>query len=126
MTFEERLQYHEQWLLSMESNHSQISADLAAVVRQQAAWAEEQTRQAREQTRLAKEQRRLAEEQRRLAEGQAQLTEALVQLTQVVLRIGERQAVTEASLAALADQHRRLEELVEQFIRFRSDGGPRS
>ena len=34
MTLEERIELHEQWLLSMESNHSQFAADLAALGRE--------------------------------------------------------------------------------------------
>lgn len=33
MTPEERMEYHEQWLHSLESNHSQMASDLAQVTR---------------------------------------------------------------------------------------------
>ncbi len=94
MSLEERIEFHEQMSRSIESNLHEV----------------------------VEEQARLAEAQTRQEKAQAQLTEGLVQLTQVVLRLGERQAVTEASLAALADEHRRLEGLIQQYIRFRGDG----
>jgi hypothetical protein len=79
MTLEERVEMHEQWLLSMESNHSQFAAQLVEMERERAEFEREsrekftQISQILEQvvqhqailsTRMAE----LAEQQRQLAE----------------------------------------------------------
>lgn len=68
MSIEERIELHEQWLRSMESNHSQISADLAAVTRNQAVFAENQALLAATMVAIAEEWRKLEEAHRRLEE----------------------------------------------------------
>ncbi len=80
MTIEERIELHEQWVLSMESK-------LSRVTDQQALFEVHQTR---------------------LAETMTQLAGALVALA--------------GRMDVLAEQHRKLEETVERYIRFRGNG----
>ncbi len=89
MSLEERVEMHDQWLRSMESNHSQMASSLAELERQ------------------------------------------LEALTQLVLSLGQNQSVLFSAMArlssemeALAAQHRKLEETVERYIRFRGNGQP--
>ena len=101
MTIEERIELHDQWLLSMESNHSQIAADLAQVTRD-----------------LAQVTRDLA----RVERAQALFAEQMVV-------VGQGQALFMTNLAALEAQSqkfreelRELRELIDRYIRFRGNG----
>ena len=82
MSPEERLEFHEQWLHSLESNQQQIMADVAAVTRNQVIF----------------------------SEGLVQVVGVMVQVT--------------TSLAAVAEDLRKLKEIVERYIQFRGDGTP--
>ena len=87
MSPEERLEFHEQWLHSLESNQQQIMADVAAVTRNQVI----------------------------LSEGLAQVVGVLVQVTTSLAAVAEE-------TRTLAEDLRKLKEIVERYIQFRGDG----
>ncbi len=98
MTPEERIELHDQWLLSMESNHSQFAANLAA---------------------LEREMQRFREE---VGEFRDEAREQISEIREILLEVVQHQANLSSNMATLAEQHRKLEEAVEQYIRFRSNG----
>ena len=109
MTFEEQVAYHEQWLRSMESNHNQITADLAAVSRNLEGTTRDLAQVARNQvlftSAFAEAMARLAAEQERQARVQAEI---------------------QAELKALTERVNSLAETVNLYIRFRGDGNPKN
>ena len=81
MTLEERIELHDQWLRSMESNQSQFAASLAAL------------------------------------DGMMESTQD--QINQITGILGQ----VVQHMAALAEEHRKLAETVDRYIRFGGDGG---
>jgi hypothetical protein len=80
MTPEERIESHEQWLHSMESQQAQFAANLVVLERKQEA-------------------------------GQDQIN----QIAGILLRVAQR-------MEEIAEAQRKLQEAVDQYIRFRGDG----
>ena len=102
MTFEEQLADHEQWLRSMESNHNQLAADLAAVTRN------------------------LAEVTRNQALFTATFAQAMARLTAEQERQAQVRGEFEAGLKALTERVNKLAQTVDRYIRFRGDGTPKN
>ena len=105
MTPEERLELHEQWLLSMESNHSQMSADLAE----------------------------LKDGLIELKDVVVDLARRQDQVSQVMLTLGQNQSVLFMAMASLTGnldrltgEVRELRDAVDRYIRFRGDGQPQN
>ena len=98
MSIEERMEFHDQWLRSLESSHSQIVADLAATDR-----------------RLTQ----LTELVFTLGQNQAALMGALASLTSRVDDLT-------AKVDRIAEHHLKLEETLERYIRFRGNGGQKN
>ena len=101
MTIEERIELHDQWLLSMESNQSQMSASLSETVRTLGE--------------LTRKHDRFTELVLTLGQNQSVLFISMAKLS--------------SEMEALAEQHRkleqtveRLEQAVERYIRFRGNG----
>ncbi len=94
MTLEERIELHEQWLRSMESNQTQFVANMATLDRR------------------------------------------LNELSRIVVTLGQNKTVLftamanfssgmddlRAEMKALAEQHRKLEDTVDRYIRYRGNG----
>jgi chromosome segregation ATPase len=87
MSLEERIELHEQWIRSIESNLSRVS-DQQAVFEVH----------------------------------QARLTEAMTQLAAALVTLAGRMDTLAGRMDALAEQHRKLVETVERYIRFRGNG----
>ena len=114
MSPEESIELHEQWLRSMESNQSQFAADLASFHRQmdrmRVEFGEQLDRMRAEfGEQLDRTRAAFAEQDLVLLRNQGVFMEALARLT---TRMEEE-----------AGSLRRLEEIVERYIRFSGDGG---
>lgn len=102
MTLQERIELHDQWLRSVESNLNQVSADLAAMSRNQEAIVAN-----------------LAEVTRHQALFTATFAQALARLTDEEERLARNQAELQGEVRSLA-------QIVERYIRFRGDGQPQN
>ena len=98
MTLEQRIEMHEQWLLSMESNQSQLAASLAALGRNTQAFQEEVRQQF------------------------GQITGILEQVVRHQAVLSARMTELAEHQRHLAEQLRQLSETVDRYIRFRGDG----
>ncbi len=101
MTIEERVELHDQWLLSMESNQSQMSASLAE---------------------LARKQDRLTELVLTFGQNQSVLFSSMARLTTEMEALVEQHRKLEQTVERLGQTVGRLEQTVERYIRFRGNG----
>jgi len=125
MSPEESIELHEQWLRSMESNQSQFAADLASFHRQMDRMRVEFGEQ------LDRMRVEFGEQLDRMrAEFGEQLDRTRAAFAEQDLVLLRNQGVFMEALARLttrmeeeAGSLRRLEEIVERYIRFSGDGG---
>ncbi len=117
MNLEERIELHEQWLLSMESNHSQMAADLATLKDTVASTA-------RQQEQLTGLVVTLGQNQNVLFLSMSSLTTQLLQNAANVDRLTTNLDRLTTNLDGLTADVRKLEETVDRYIRFGGNGRP--
>ena len=142
MTPEERMEYHEQWLRSMESNQAQFAENMGHLTEKLNLFAENQKSTQQELAsfrelfrehvvtvamnqaslagtlaKLTEEHLRLMEDNGKLAQGQVKLTEAQAKLTEEQVKLTEGQV-------KLTEELRDLRDVVDRYIRFRGNGNP--
>ena len=124
MTPEERIEYHDQWLQSIESNQSRLSADLARVSANLEHVSSDLKHVSSDLKHVSSDLEHVSSDLGRTVQAQAGMAEQL-------LALGQHQVLFAAGLAALStevrelrDQVKALTETVDRYIQFRSDGNP--
>ncbi len=112
MTIEERMEFHDQWLRSLESGHSQVVADLAATDRRL--------------SQLSEILLTLGQNQAALMGALASLTTRVDGLTANVEGLTVKLEGLTAKVDSMAEHHLKLEETLERYIRFRGNGGQKN
>ena len=110
MTLAERIELHEEWLRSMESNHAQFAADMAVLDRRLDLLSQIVVTQGQNLNAVT-----IA-----LASLTTRVDGLAASLESLTARVDDLAAEVKAG----AEQHRKLEETVERYIRYRGNGRP--
>ena len=112
MTIEERVELHDQWLHSMESNHAQLVEDLGRMKERQDAF---EAAMSRYLTSITMNLAAVIESEARAGARQEQLEQAHLKLTQDLDTLSQENIRLNREVTALR-------EIMERYIRFRGDG----
>ena len=119
MSIEEQMQFHEQWLRSLESGHSQVVADLTAIDRRLSQLSEIVVS-------LGQNQAVLMTALASLTSRVDGLTATVEGLTATVEGLTVNLGRLTAKVDSLAEHHLKLQETLERYIRFQGNGGQKN
>ena len=126
MSIEERMEYHEQWLRSLESGHSQIVADLGAIDRRLSQLSEIVVTLGQNQGALMAALASLTTRVDGLTANVEGLTANVEGLTANVEALTANVEALTAKVDSLAEHHLKLERTLERYIRFQGNGGQKN